>query len=476
MTTIRFAVRCMVAVVVLAAAWPCRVAFGNHYILCENEKCELIEIPDDITGPQNTKWSVEQVYSNANGGIQFVVLSQNGEHECSGQAHFGLSYLSLHDGMGSGMAGSLPRHLTSARRLLLGSHGFASLGIVKPDIVLNLDLGTGSGIVQLCDSTEYRYTSLPTDGVMALNAAGVATQNVATNAAGASGSVTAKQASSAAIRFQDGLNGSWYGPATSGQGFEVEAVADNINFGAYVMVNWFTYDHGVAGGPERQRWYTLFAHRGPGAEPWNVDLEIFQNVGGNFNVAPTTVGQKVGSATLKFTACDQGTLDYTFTDGSNRSGSIPITRLTQNVTCFTTREMPPVNSDFALSGNWYDPATSGQGITVEINPVSGVAFLTWYTYAPGGAQAGEAGQRWYTAQSTYTAGARTVAMTIYETTGGRFDSSIPLPRSTAVGTVTLAFQSCYAATLTYSFTGGSSQGTKGTIALSRVIGNPDCET
>ena len=109
--------------------------------------------------------------------------------------------------------------------------------------------------------------------------------------------------------------------------------------------------------------------------------------------------------------------------------------------------------------------------------MSGVAFLAWYTYAPSGAQLGAPGQRWYTAQSAYAPGARTVEMTIYETTGGLFDSSISLPRSIAVGTATLAFESCRAATLTYSFTGGSSQGTKGTMPLSRVISAlPDCGT
>ena len=79
----------------------------------------------------------------------------------------------------------------------------------------------------------------------------------------------------------------------------------------------------------------------------------------------------------------------------------------------------PTNADFALSGNWYDRATDGQGITLEINPLSPVAFFAWYTYAPAGATAGAAGQRWYTGQSGYTAGARMLAMTLYETTGGR---------------------------------------------------------
>jgi hypothetical protein len=57
---------------------------------------------------------------------------------------------------------------------------------------------------------------------------------------------------------------------------------------------------------------------------------------------------------------------------------------TQNVTCSTTSPYP-TNADFALSGNWYDPATSGQGLTVEVNPGSGAFFAPWYTYAPNGA-------------------------------------------------------------------------------------------
>jgi len=90
------------------------------------------------------------------------------------------------------------------------------------------------------------------------------------------------------------------------------------------------------------------------------------------------------------------------------------------------------NPEFALSGNRYAPATSGQGITVEINPVSGAAFLAWYTYAPGGVGAGAAGQRGYTARSPYVAGARILPMMIYVATGGLFDKPDPLPRTRSV--------------------------------------------
>jgi hypothetical protein len=266
---------------------------------------------------------------------------------------------------------------------------------------------------------------------------------------------------------QHGLTGSWYEPVTSGQGVEVEVFPNLAGVGTGVLqVSWFTYDHSAVGGAERQRWYTLGGTVATGAA--SAALTIYQNVGGNFNAPPITAAHPVGSATLSFTACDQGKLDYTFSDGTGRTGSIPLTRLTQNVTCSTTSARP-VNADFAFSGNWYDPATSGQGITVEINTRSPIAFFAWYTYARSGAAAGAAGQRWYTGESGYAAGTRTLSMTLYETTGGLFDApTTPPPNTVAVGTATLTFQSCTAATLSFSFTGGSNAGANGSIALSRV--------
>ena len=114
-------------------------------------------------------------------------------------------------------------------------------------------------------------------------------------------------------------------------------------------MSWFTYDT-VIGGVERQRWYTA---QGPvmTGQP-NAALTIYQNTGGNFNAAPVTMAQAVGTATLSFDTCTSGQLSYTFTDGTGRTGTIPLIRLTQNVTC-STATPHPTNADFALSGNWY---------------------------------------------------------------------------------------------------------------------------
>jgi hypothetical protein len=279
---------------------------------------------------------------------------------------------------------------------------------------------------------------------------------------------------SAAVNLnQHGLTGSWYQPATSGQGIEVEVFPDLIAPGTgSVFLSWFAFDS-VVGGADDQRWYTA---QGPvvSGQP-SASLTIYENTGGNFNAPPVTAAQPVGTATLSFDTCSSGQLSYSFTDGTGRTGSIALTRLTQNVTCSTTSP-PPVNADFGLSGNWFNPTGSGQGITAEVNPDSGQIFAAWYTYAPNGAGAGAAGQRWYTAEGAFVAGQRSIPVTIYQTTGGIFDTpTTPLPATVPVGSGTIAFQSCSAGTLSYSFTGGSSGGSSGTIDLSRVGPVPtDC--
>ncbi|MGE5169052.1 MAG: hypothetical protein ACM3JC_01630 [Rudaea sp.] len=264
---------------------------------------------------------------------------------------------------------------------------------------------------------------------------------------------------------QHGFTGSWYEPATSGQGIEVEFFPDMAAPGtALVAGAWFTYDVAPAGGDDRQRWYTFIGDARRGAA--SVPVTIYRNVGGNFDALPTTSSTTVGSGTLSFTDCTNGTFAYTFTDG--RTGSIPVTRITPNVTC-AANGTPGTSADFAFSGNWYDPAKSGQGFVFEVNPVAPVFFFTWYTYAPAGQAAGVAGQRWFTGQATYTPGSRTITATLYETTGGVFDQpTTPPPSTDPVGTATVTLASCTSAQLNYAFTAGGNAGRSGTIALSRV--------
>jgi len=230
---------------------------------------------------------------------------------------------------------------------------------------------------------------------------------------------------------------------------------------------WFTFDGAPAGGADRQRWYTFSGNGARGQS--TVPVTIFQNVGGNFNATPITSPVAVGSGTLAFTQCNSGAFTFAFTDGSGRSGTIPLTRITPNVTCAAGATAPTTNAYFALSGNWFAPATSGQGFVFEINPLAPVAFFAWYTYSPSGQMAGAAGQRWFTGQGSFASGARTMALTLFETTGGVFDQPTPATQaSVAVGTAVATFMSCTSAQLQFNFTAGSNAGHSGTIGLARV--------
>ena len=247
---------------------------------------------------------------------------------------------------------------------------------------------------------------------------------------------------------QQGLTGSWYQAATSGQGFEIEVFKDSSGPGSgFLQGSWFTFDAATSGGADHGRWYTFGGAVSAGRN--SASLPLYQNVGGNFNALPVTSAVQVGNVTIAFTDCTTAQFTYAFTDGSNRSGAVPLTRLTPNVLCATADSLAGT-SDFGLSGNWYDPAKSGQGLLVELNPVARIVFFAWYTYAVGGQSQGVSGQRWFTALASYTPGARSIPITLRETTGGLLNSTSPAPNTVDVGTGTLAFSSCGNARLTYS--------------------------
>jgi hypothetical protein len=265
---------------------------------------------------------------------------------------------------------------------------------------------------------------------------------------------------------QHGLTGSWYNPATSGQGFELEVYPDLTGVGqATLFGGWFTYDVTTTGG---RRWYGLSGSVNGSAV---ATLQIFDEEGGSFDgVSGSTAFGPLGEATIRFSDCNTGILTYNFTDGSSRSGTIPLKRLTPNVTCAQTGDNGAAASNYLLSGNWFNPDTSGQGLMFDFSPSLNLVFATWYTFKPNGQQVGgAASQDWFTLQSDQFAPGQTALanIPILEANGGVFDSAEPTT-SAQVGTADIAIQSCSAMTLQYRFTSGTNQGLAGTINLQRA--------
>lgn len=438
------ALACFLAFVASALAWPAQAAF--HL------------------------FRIDQVFSNADGSVQYVVLREvtgsNGENFWAGNR------LETTSAAGAKQQfvfpANLPSTATASRSVLIATNGFAALGLVAPDYTVpDGFIPAGGGKLDYANGTdEITFAALPTDGGTAIDRNGTHVAATPKNFAGATATLTASTNASLDLD-QHGLTGSWFEPATSGQGFEVEFFPDLVAPGtALVQGAWFTFDAAPQGGVDRQRWYTFSGNAQRGAS--SVPVTIFRNVGGNFNAPPVTTATPVGAGTLAFTQCDSGTLTYAFSDGSGRSGSIPLTRITPNVTC-AIGSAPAADADFALSGNWFDPATSGQGFVFEVNPRAPVFFFAWYTYAPSGQAAGASGQRWFTGQAGYTPGSRTMSLVLFETTGGVFDQpTMPAASTLPVGTSTVTFANCASAQLQFDFTSGSMAGRSGTIALTRV--------
>ena len=139
-------------------------------------------------------FQIDQVYSNAAGSVQFVVIRDDGQNDCdSGENKW--------SGQTLVSTGSEPQHTyvfphdlsscrTSGKRMLIATESFAALGLVTPDYVIpDGFVQLPRGLVIFANVASVGYASLPDDGLHAIDSLGNVVQNLATNFAGASASV-----------------------------------------------------------------------------------------------------------------------------------------------------------------------------------------------------------------------------------------------------------------------------------------------
>lgn len=282
--------------------------------------------------------------------------------------------------------------------------------------------------------------------------------------------------------LQPGIAGAWYAPYETGQGFTIDTIAGSNT----LFVPWFTYTQAGGNDPANRNWFSLQGAANTGAT--SANLTIYTNDGGTF-ASGTTSSRPVGTATLAFTDCNQGTLDYHFNGDTNggASGVISLARLTPAANDCVLADgstspvdaVPPANGfTTGQSGSWYDPGTSGQGIEFSITPAAdgsrGALFGAWFTYDPAGASDDSRSQNWFTLQgdlSGTVAGEATVG--IFSTLGGTLDGT-PATTTVMVGRATIAFAGCESAVIDYQFddTGlaHAYRGLSGTLNFIRIGG------
>ena len=139
-------------------------------------------------------FGIVQLYSNADGTIQFVELREmtgsNGEQFLAGHR-----LTSTQGGTTQTLVfpNNLPSNNTANRSVLIATQGFATLGSITPDFTIPAGfLFTNGGTVNYGEGVDvFVYAALPTDGVNALNRDRTTSPNEATNFAGATVSVVA---------------------------------------------------------------------------------------------------------------------------------------------------------------------------------------------------------------------------------------------------------------------------------------------
>jgi len=138
-------------------------------------------------------FAIQQLYSNADGSIQFIVLKEvqgeDNQEFLTGRAITSTQGMTQHVFV---FNHDLPSNNTANRSFLIATAGFTALGLITPDYTIPagfLFINGGSVNYAFVPPT-VTYAALPTDGVTALNSDGSTGPNLAKNFAGATASVT----------------------------------------------------------------------------------------------------------------------------------------------------------------------------------------------------------------------------------------------------------------------------------------------
>jgi hypothetical protein len=259
------------------------------------------------------------------------------------------------------------------------------------------------------------------------------------------------------FKINAGHAGAWFNSATSGQGQLIDIEPES----QFMFLSWFTYTDVNSNNPFEQRWFTAQGNYvGNKAE-----LVVYETLDGKFDDSQAVNTEAVGTATLSFTNCGLGRMNYTI-ETLGLSGSFPLQRaiqgsdnICQQQQAITTQA---VDINGGMDGAWFDSNTPGQGFLIDAHPDpegGNFIFVAWFTYGDDTAS----GQRWLTAQGNFEGA--TAAINVYETTGGSFDDSQAVSTD-KVGTMTIDFQDCSNALLSYELT---DEALSNSIAISRAI-------
>ncbi|MEO8101890.1 MAG: hypothetical protein ABI790_05155 [Betaproteobacteria bacterium] len=393
-------------------------------------------------------WRITEIYSNADGSVQFIELTAlaGGQQFLAGHQITSLQGAQSKsftfptnlpgdsaEVTGAGYYG--PETNTDYKSFLIGTQGFAALNGVRPDyIVPNGFLFTANGTVNFADADIVSYTSLPTAGGLSIDANGTTAVNSPKNFAGNTGSVVA---AAGPLNYSDMW---WAGLPENGWGMSIQQHG-NVQFVAI-----YVYD-----GTGKPTWYVM-----PGGT-WNASFTsytglLYQPVSAplnDYSPAQFLVGASPGSITLNFTSNSTATMQYTI---NGVTGQKALTR----------QDFGSGNSPLSVGDMWWaGSAQDGWGINLVQH--AGIVFGVWYTYGTDGKPT------WFVLPTGTWAG-NTYAGTLYSTTGSAWLGAAYNPAQLSVteaGTLAFNFTNANNATMNYTFISGPFAGTIQTKSIFR---------
>ena len=380
MKTILRAARCVVVAIALFTAADVIADDDrhglNHYIL------DLIgSIPVIGTGTGDTAsaasstivaddcrihcpWSVWEIYSNADGSVQFLGLASaviNGKSgNLSGKT------LSVDDGVAAVNTFTFPTDSSDAlyapyKLILVATQGFADLGIIKPDfIVPNGFLFLSNGSIKLREEPWWlgdtiQYGTLPVDGINAFYPDAWGDDFDGVDAAAPINSAAQSYVFTSPAPTPN-YEGTWWDAAESGWGIGLTHQGDRI------FAIWFTYDTG--GNP---MWLSMLASRDP-PEGHTYTGPLYINTGTPFGtITGVATATQVGTGSLVFSDADTAYFSYTV-DGIGAT-----VRQTKAITRYQLGPGPQPYCTYGLNANlanatnfqglWWVPAEPGKGVS-----------------------------------------------------------------------------------------------------------------
>lgn len=369
-------------------------------------------------------WSMSELYSNADGTVQFLELRAN----AGGQQFLaGHSLLSNSGGMGTSF--DFPANLpgdTSGHTMIIGTQGFAALGVVTPDYVVpNGFFFRSGGSINFASADIWTHGALP-DGTLSLNRDGTTATNSPKNFAGQTGSVPA---TAPAPTFN--VHGLWWNdPDNSEAGWGVNL----SHHGNIIFLSWFTYD--TAG---TSMW--LFMSNAAKTGTNTYAGEIYRSTGAPFDAYDPSrfSGPSVGNGALTFTDAGHGRFTYTVNS---------ITQ-TKQIKRYIFGTVPTCDQSGAAATNftdlWGNTGEAGWGVNVVQQ--DNIVFASWFTYGSDGRGI------WLFGSSLTRTSGNIFSGDLYRSMSGpAFNTThwgatpVVAPKA---GTATLSFTSASAGTFTY---------------------------